>query len=196
MTSLRSPGPCNGCAETAASHTAERQRPHTGTALLAAVRRGQRDDAIPTSAGVPRTAGRCEKRPHVRGCLMNIWLAPSAFFPHRGGVEELTLQLAKQLSVRGHGVLVVTNQHPSSLDRHETVEGVEVHRLPFTAPSSRPRDAATFLWSQPSVQRSLDNCRRGRTSCTFNVPVFRRRPSSCTPSAIAFRLSLPAKVRW
>jgi glycosyltransferase involved in cell wall biosynthesis len=88
--------------------------------------------------------------------MMEIWLAPSAFFPHRGGVEELTLQLAKELRARGHRVLVLANQYPSSLDRHETVEGVDVHRLPFTAPTARPREAARFLWSQPSVQRSLD----------------------------------------
>ena len=87
---------------------------------------------------------------------MDIWLAPSAFAPHRGGVEELTLQLGKELHVRGHRVLVVTNQHPRSLDAHTTIEGLDVHRLPFTAPSSRLSDATRFVSVQPAVQRSLD----------------------------------------
>jgi len=88
---------------------------------------------------------------------MNIWLAPSAFFPHRGGVEELTLKLATELRARGHGVLVVTNQYPPSLDGRATVEGIDTRRLPFTAPRSRPLALARFLLSQSSLQRALDN---------------------------------------
>jgi glycosyltransferase involved in cell wall biosynthesis len=87
---------------------------------------------------------------------MNIWLAPSAFFPHRGGVEELTFQLAKQLGAGGHRVLVVTNKHPPSLAAEETIEDVHVRRMPFTAPSGRPAAAARFLLGQWSIQRSLD----------------------------------------
>jgi glycosyltransferase involved in cell wall biosynthesis len=87
---------------------------------------------------------------------MNVWLAPSAFFPHRGGVEELTFQLSKELGARGHQVLVVTNRHPHSLQAEETIEEVEVRRVLFSAPSARPAAAATFLWGQRSLQRSLD----------------------------------------
>jgi glycogen synthase len=87
---------------------------------------------------------------------MNVWLAPSAFFPHRGGVEELTLHLAQELHARDHRVLVVTNQYPSSLGRRATVEGVEVQRFLFTAPSARPSTAARFLSGQLAVQRALD----------------------------------------
>ena len=87
---------------------------------------------------------------------MKIWLAPSAFFPHRGGVEELTGQLARELGGRGHDVLVLTNRHPRSLEPASVVEDTRVRRIPFTAPNSRPRAAAAYVLGQPGLQRTLD----------------------------------------
>ena len=87
---------------------------------------------------------------------MRIWLAPSAFFPHRGGVEELTLQLAKRLNASGHDTLVLTNRHPGTLAPRETHEGVEIHRVPFSAPRARPLAALRYLREQAALQRSLD----------------------------------------
>ena len=46
---------------------------------------------------------------------MRMWLAPSAFFPARGGVEELTHQLAKEYMRRGHEVTVVVHRNPMEL---------------------------------------------------------------------------------
>jgi glycosyltransferase involved in cell wall biosynthesis len=86
---------------------------------------------------------------------MRIWLAPSAFAPHRGGVEELTLQLATTLRAAGHEVLVVTNRHPLSLAARETVEGVPVARIAFAAPAARPRAATRFLLGEPARQLAL-----------------------------------------
>jgi glycosyltransferase involved in cell wall biosynthesis len=90
---------------------------------------------------------------------MHVWLAPSAFFPHRGGVEEATLQLARELGRRGHEVLVVTNQPSPSLASNAVCEGVEVRRLAFTAPRLRPLQLASFTVSQPRLQASLDALR-------------------------------------
>jgi glycogen(starch) synthase len=87
---------------------------------------------------------------------MRVWLAPSAFWPHRGGVEELTLQLARGLRERRHEVLVVTSRHPPSLEDRATVEGVEVRRLAFSAPRARPLDALRFIRAQAPLQHQLD----------------------------------------
>lgn len=78
---------------------------------------------------------------------MNVWLLPSAFHPSKGGVEEATLQLARQLAIQGNGVLVVTNRHPRALATTDLVEGVQVIRVPFTAPRAAVRPAAAFPFS-------------------------------------------------
>ena len=75
---------------------------------------------------------------------MNIWLLPSAFHPHKGGVEELTLQLAQQLERLGHRVLVITNRHPAALRRVDAVEGISVVRVPFASPRAALAPAARF----------------------------------------------------
>lgn len=67
---------------------------------------------------------------------MRIWLAPSAFFPARGGVEELTLQLAREYVRVGHDVMVVVHRHPAELPRREVVEGVPVARVLMDLPGS------------------------------------------------------------
>ncbi|SOC57814.1 glycosyltransferase family 4 protein [Ornithinimicrobium cerasi] len=82
---------------------------------------------------------------------MRIMLAPSAFHPSRGGVEELTLQLAKDYQHRGHDVTVVVNQHPADLPASDVVEAVQVRRLPFALPGFNPRRLVRY----PSYLRSL-----------------------------------------
>lgn len=69
---------------------------------------------------------------------MRIWLAPSAFHPSRGGVEELTLQLASDYQGRGHDVTVVVHRHPADLPAHDVVEGVPVRRIDFELPGVNP----------------------------------------------------------
>jgi glycogen(starch) synthase len=86
---------------------------------------------------------------------MRLWLCPSAFAPHRGGVEELTLKLAQQLLVRDHDVLVVTNRHPADLPRSAQVEGVEVLRLPFSLPGRRPSGILRHVLAAPSLRSQL-----------------------------------------
>jgi glycogen(starch) synthase len=86
---------------------------------------------------------------------MKIWLVPSAFFPHRGGVEELTLKLAQQLQARGHQLLVIVHRNPSDLPEDDIVEEVRVRRIDFPSPGRRPRQFLHFLGAQLMVQRVL-----------------------------------------
>lgn len=72
------------------------------------------------------------------GRRLRIWLAPSAFHPSRGGVEELTLQLAREYQRRGHDVLVVVHRHPTDLPAVDLVEGVPVRRIGLDLPGSDP----------------------------------------------------------
>jgi glycogen(starch) synthase len=90
------------------------------------------------------------------GSPVKIWLAPSAFAPHRGGVEELTLKMAQHLIAAGDEVLVVTNQHPSSLPSMDTVEGVAVRRVAFTVPGRRPSSLIRHARRLRSIQAGLD----------------------------------------
>ncbi len=75
---------------------------------------------------------------------MRIWLAPSAFFPAKGGVEELTLQLARQYQRRGHEVTVVVHRHPPDLPEVDEAEGVPVRRIVFHLPGRDPRALAGY----------------------------------------------------
>lgn len=86
---------------------------------------------------------------------MRLWLAPSAFAPHRGGVEELTLKIAQHLQAAGDDVTVVTNRHPKALPSRDEVEGVPVRRVAFTAPGRRPDRAARHFLAACSVQAAL-----------------------------------------
>lgn len=75
---------------------------------------------------------------------MNICLMPSAFYPHRGGVEEATLQLGRFLQAQGHSVLILTNRYPQDLPAEDSIEGLDVKRLEFPAPSASLRSAGVF----------------------------------------------------
>lgn len=75
---------------------------------------------------------------------MRIWLAPSAFYPARGGVEELTLQLARRYRELGHAVTVVVHRHPATLPERDEVEGVPVVRIGMDLPGRVPARLATY----------------------------------------------------
>ena len=87
---------------------------------------------------------------------MQVWLAPSRFAPHLGGIETVVAQLAQELTAAGDQVLVVTHRHPNDLSAHEVIDGHPVRRLRFEAPSRQPRASVQFVASVMSVQRELD----------------------------------------
>lgn len=65
---------------------------------------------------------------------MRILIAPSAYYPSLGGVEELTSKLAKTFELKGHEVTVVTNRWPFNQTRSELVDGIRVVRIPYRLP--------------------------------------------------------------
>ena len=86
---------------------------------------------------------------------MNIWLMPSAFSPHLGGVEEVTLQLARGLTYKGHSVLVLTQRHPPELPARDRVEGIDVVRMVFPAPAKALAPATRYPISLLRTQAAL-----------------------------------------
>jgi glycogen(starch) synthase len=65
---------------------------------------------------------------------VRILIAPSAYYPSLGGVEELTSKLAQTFELKGHEVTVVTNRWPFSQTRSELVDGIRVVRIPYRLP--------------------------------------------------------------
>jgi glycosyltransferase involved in cell wall biosynthesis len=66
-----------------------------------------------------------------------------------GGAEIGAQELARRLTARGHTVTVVTPQLDPAWPRHETLDGVDVHRYPVPRPGGRQRTAnivAGSLW--------------------------------------------------
>lgn len=94
---------------------------------------------------------------------MRVLLAPSAYYPNVGGIEELTRQLALTLAKRGHRTSVLTNRWPASTQRDERIDGVDVERLDFPLPSFRPGAAARFVaTSVPAAVALVRTLRRQR----------------------------------
>ena len=86
---------------------------------------------------------------------LRVLLVPSAYYPHVGGIEELTRQLALALSARGHNIAVLTNQWPAGVPRSEVLDGIEVTRLAFPLPAMQPFAAVRFLATSPAAALAL-----------------------------------------
>jgi len=84
-----------------------------------------------------------------------VLLAPSAYFPHVGGIEELTRQLALALRGRGHEVAVLSNLWPPTLRPYESLDGFDLTRLAFPLPASNPLAVGRFLGSAPRAALAL-----------------------------------------
>lgn len=61
---------------------------------------------------------------------MRILMALTYYRPHYSGLTIYTERLAKALAKRGHHVTVLTSQYEKEFSREETVDGVQVIRLP------------------------------------------------------------------
>ena len=86
---------------------------------------------------------------------LRIVLAPSAYYPHVGGIEELTRQLALAFEQRGHRVSVLTNRWPDGVSRNEVLDGLQVVRLRFPLPAARPFPAARLVAAGPVAALEL-----------------------------------------
>lgn len=70
-------------------------------------------------------------------CL-RVLLVPSAYYPHAGGIEEMTRRLALALREQGHASMVLTNRWPAGTARREVLHDVPVRRIRFHLPAARP----------------------------------------------------------
>lgn len=95
--------------------------------------------------------------------IERVALAPSAYAPHRGGVEEVVAQLADALSGRGTEVSVTTMRWPKTLPRHDRVEGIPVRRQLLRAHIGDPRRRVVAAVAHPlSLADLLAHYRRFR----------------------------------
>jgi glycosyltransferase involved in cell wall biosynthesis len=89
---------------------------------------------------LPQAAGRSKAR---RGdAALKLGLLIPSFLPVVGGAELGALELARRLTARGHAVSVVTPALDPAWPRHESMDGVEVHRYPVPALGGRERMAS------------------------------------------------------
>ena len=86
---------------------------------------------------------------------MRILLVPSAYYPHVGGIEELTRQLALAFKQRGHEAAVLTNRWPGGMPPADVLDGIEVARLSFPLPAKRPASALRFVATAPAAVITL-----------------------------------------
>ena len=86
---------------------------------------------------------------------MHVILAPSAYYPHVGGIEELTRQLATTFQERGHRVSVLTNRWPPGVRSRETLDGVHVTRVSLPLPTARVEAGARFLVEAPTAAAAV-----------------------------------------
>lgn len=73
----------------------------------------------------------------TRPAAERVVLAASSFAPHKGGVEELVRQLARQQAKDGESPRVVTMRWPKSLPSSEVIEGIPVRRFLYRSPEGR-----------------------------------------------------------
>jgi glycogen(starch) synthase len=86
---------------------------------------------------------------------LRILLMPSAYYPHVGGIEELTRQMVLALRARGHEAAVLTNRWPEGVQPSEVLDGISVTRLRFPLPAKRPLPAARFMLAAPGAALAL-----------------------------------------
>jgi glycosyltransferase involved in cell wall biosynthesis len=120
---------------------------------------------------------------------MRVLLAPSAYYPHVGGIEELTRQLALALRARGHEAAVLTNRWPDGVVESELLGGTEVTRLQFPLPAARPGHAVRFLVAAPSAARAVTHYVRSWQADV--VHVIGGGPQSVYLGVLAGRLGAP-----
>lgn len=80
---------------------------------------------------------------------LRVLLLPSAYYPHVGGIEEVTRQLALHLVAHGHQAEVATNRWPEGTIAAETLDGIPVTRFRFVLPEHSIRGGSRFASTAP-----------------------------------------------
>lgn len=65
---------------------------------------------------------------------MKILVIPASYPPVLGGLQTAVHSLARAWQAEGHTVLVVTNRYPRHLPTEESMDSVQVKRMPFLYP--------------------------------------------------------------
>ena len=65
---------------------------------------------------------------------MRVLMIASRYFPHRGGLETVVNEVAKQLKWGGHSIAIITNRYPNRLPKREWIDGIDVTRFQFLYP--------------------------------------------------------------
>jgi glycosyltransferase involved in cell wall biosynthesis len=88
--------------------------------------------------------------PHLR-----VLLSPSAYYPHVGGIEEITRRVAVRLQELGHESLIVVNRWPHEAAASEESDGIRIRRFRLELPAASALPAARFLYHGPRAGASL-----------------------------------------
>jgi glycogen synthase len=122
----------------------------------------------------------------------DVALFASSFFPHLGGVEELTRQLAHEHVRRGARPIVVTNRWPGDLPARETIEGLSVRREAFLTPERHLRPLARFVLDGRNAPRRLADEVKAHGARLIHVQCVST--NAYTARSVARRLNLPLVV--
>ncbi|MDV3296754.1 MAG: glycosyltransferase family 4 protein [Brachybacterium paraconglomeratum] len=100
-----------------------------------------------------------------------IALISSSFHPHTGGVEEHVRQLARELTGRGHEVVVWTVDRGEHLGT-QRVDGVEVRYLPTPLPARSARALLSYAAGLPPATGAWFRAYRAFRPTLLNVQCF------------------------
>jgi glycosyltransferase involved in cell wall biosynthesis len=80
---------------------------------------------------------------------MRIVMLCRLYSPHIGGVERHVQGLSRELLKRGHKITIVTEQYSDELPLRETIEGVEVFRIPRLSSNNKQK---VWVWMLENLQ--------------------------------------------
>lgn len=87
---------------------------------------------------------------------MKVAVLPSAFFPSLGGVEELVRQMVHELKRRGDSPMLITNRWPRNLPSYESIEGLDLHRVPLRVPGSSMKAKLMYQLTNGKMQAEVN----------------------------------------
>lgn len=83
---------------------------------------------------------------------MKILYISHYFYPHVGGVETHTLEVARNLIKKGHKVSVITKKFSRDLENQDNSEGIDIYRINF---SSKRYKGLISIWKWLWKNRNL-----------------------------------------
>jgi glycogen(starch) synthase len=75
---------------------------------------------------------------------LRVVLSPSAYYPHFGGIEEITRRVAVGLRELGHEPLIIVNRWPHDAASSEELDGIRIRRFRLELPATAPIPASRF----------------------------------------------------